>query len=168
MRTRLSTCLLAACVCVLATEAAAQVADSSVVRRTALEGGPSVTAGSRVRVWVKTPRDMVWQGILQAWPADTLRIARPLEPARVEIPLASVDLLQVSIGQKRSTVPGLLIGGMIGTLAGVFIGSSIDSGEDSNFSVGALLAGPAVGLALGGIVGHKVKVERWREVPLSP
>lgn len=149
--------LLLLFLCVVAPKASAQTADSTVVRRTVLEGGPTVSAGSRVRVRLKKPRDTVWQGNLEAWPADTLRVDRRLEPRRVAIPLASIDLLQVSINQKRSTVPGLLIGGMVGTIAGVAVGS-----------IGGLLVGPPAGLVLGGIIGHKVKVDRWKEVPLSP
>jgi len=149
---------LVLCLCFVAPEALAQTPDSTVVRRTVLEGGPTVSAGSRVRVRLKKPRDAVWQGNLEAWPADTLRVDRRSEPRRVAIPLASIDLLQVSINQKRSTVPGLLIGGMVGTIVGVAVGSGI----------GALLVGPPAGLVLGGIIGHKVKVDRWKEVPLSP
>jgi hypothetical protein len=123
-------------------------------------------SGRQVRVWPNDMEGSHWSGTLRLWPADTLYIDREEEPRVVAVPWSYVRRIDVSLGTKRQTGPGLLIGGLAGLVGGVIASAAISEGGGLDFAgVAALLAGPAVGMLLGGALGSRIVVERWKEIP---
>ena len=127
---------------------------------------PIDLSGRLVRVWPNNMEGSHWSGTLRLWPADTLYIDRQEEPRVVAVPWSYVRRIDVSVGTKRQTGPGILIGGLAGTVGGVIAAAAISEGDGLDLAaVAALLGGPAVGMLVGGTLGSRIRVERYKEVP---
>jgi len=91
------------------------------------------------------------------------------------VPHTAINEVKLSVGRKRNTVNGAIIGGVTGALiVGATSASSVQScSGDGEWcfegltiiagTTGCLLAG---GL-LGGLIGTFVKSDRWKKVPVS-
>jgi len=93
-----------------------------------------------------------------------------------EIPSASVQEVEVSLGMARKTGRGMLIGSGIGLLVGAGVGHLLCTGayecEPGNgwwsIYVGAGAGiGVAAGMLVGGVVGHAIHVEQWQDISLD-
>jgi len=91
------------------------------------------------------------------------------------VPHIAINEVKLSVGRKRNTVSGAIIGGATGALiVGVTSASSAQScsGEGEWCMRGpSLIVGSTIGFLagglLGGLVGTFVKSDRWKEVPVS-
>lgn len=145
-----------------------------LVAATAEAQAPAVTAGSRVRITsgvhdydrkVATVHDLR---------GDSLVLVVRSKP--VTVALSDVDQIQVSVGQRRTVLRGMLAGGLIGAVGGAVIGAATYKPCEgfcmfaSNSAGGeAAIAGAAlgaVGVVIGGIVGAINTTDRWAPATL--
>ena len=145
---------------------------------------PPVERGARVRVTTPPPPCPAWYtsctrdsprhyvGTFVAWKADTLVVET--KGHTLALPWDSVTKLEVSQGQKRNTLEGVLNGLLVGGVAGAVIGlASYEECESCLIDFGpgrAALAGTAIGvlggLVVGATIGSLIKTDRWA-VPLD-
>jgi hypothetical protein len=133
-----------------------------------------LSEGDKVRIWKKDPLAGSITGQLSSLTPDTLQLLS--DDRIVQIPITDISRIDVSIGTKRNTLPGLMFGSVLGALAGVAMssgstGSSDTRGWDLNYSIidtgaGAIIGGLLGGL-IGGLAGHSMKVNRWSLVSLN-
>ena len=147
---------------------------------------PPVERGARVRVTTPPPPCPAWYtsctrdsprryvGTFVAWKADTLVVET--KGHTLALLWASVTKLEVSQGQKRNTLEGVLNGLLVGGVAGAVIGFAsyeecgpscfLDFGPGFSGMVGAMLGGVG-GVLLGGVIGWAIKTDRWQAAPLD-
>jgi hypothetical protein len=134
----------------------------------------TLSEGDKVRIWKQDPLAGSITGQFSRLGPDTLQLYS--YDRIVQIPISDISRIDVSIGTKRNTFPGLIFGSVLGALAGIAMSSgsnrSSDSGGwDLNYLVidtgtGAIIGGLLGGL-IGGLAGHSMKVNRWSQVPLN-
>jgi hypothetical protein len=131
-----------------------------------------ITVGSRVRITPVDTRSESIRGTLAAISGDTLAIAQDEDPTRLRrLPLASIAVLERSLGRHGNSGRCALWGFGIGAAAGLVMGAS-SSGEDIFFSKGqvTLLSGVLVGgtgALIGALAGIGIRSDRWERVPLD-
>ena len=155
----------------------------------AAQANPSLLPlGIRVRMSVSSPApDSVGHGSAAGSTLLRERIIGTLESAtnnklivregkdgpRREVPLASLNLLEVSRGRHSSSGKGALIGMFAGASGGVAAGfvvcnhGNCDSsmGDLTGIFAGALgLGGGLFGAGIGAIIGGAISTERWERV----
>jgi hypothetical protein len=87
------------------------------------------------------------------------------------IPTSSVKRFYVSVGKKRQTLRGMMIGAGLGAVLGIFsiLGDpDVSNGDDpdayvDNFPQNAL-AITGIGALIGGVIGWNFKADRWHEI----
>ena len=156
---------------------------------------PPVKVGDRVRVTAPDLGIRKQAGRFEALRADTLVVA--VADSTMTFPVASVWRLDVSQGQKSSTlegaVLGLLAGGVLGVLAEIsaghvegkkicklFIGDIIvETGRPSEISCReeretwgspswrGATIGAVLGAIAGGLIGARSMSDRWQKIPLE-
>ena len=126
-----------------------------------------VARGSRVRVKTADSRSV---GTLTGTTGQlmTLRLENGSE---IQVPWATVERLDTSIGKRKNVGQGAAIGLGVGLLAGVV--AAKDCEGDFIFSEGECRGMAVTGLGLlgvigGAIVGALVSTERWKEVDSGP
>jgi len=145
-----------------------------------VEAGPdatSVEAGTRVRVTAPFVLSDRIEGSVTQVADGTLQVST--SGGLVDVPLANLQKLEVSLGEKANAGRGALYGTAIGGLAGLALGL-IEGGTEcapgaflcTETSAGqvagmGLLTGAALGAGVGAIVGALVKTEKWETVPVS-
>jgi hypothetical protein len=91
----------------------------------------------------------------------------------MELHLQPNDKLEKSLGMKRNTAKGALVGGSIGLALGlgVVLGVASSEGGSDFFGSGIIAAtGAAItglGVGLGALIGAATKTECWKMVPLE-
>jgi hypothetical protein len=133
------------------------------------QAGSPLKPGDRIRVWASTiPTGAVGE-VVNAEP-DVLRIRLPDRPEPIDVPVTAVTRLQRSLGTRRNTGKGALIGGLVGAAAGAAFVAVASGSEGCEGSCGgwALIFG-ALGGGAGAIVGTGVgalqKTDRWETMP---
>lgn len=117
-----------------------------------------LATGERVRI--RAPglaRDDIVGAITQVG-GDTLIVEVSWRNQPVRVPLVTVASIDRAWGYQTRTVRGTVIGAALGLLAGVIVFEDDEVGEG-----GLLVAGAAVG----GVIGSRLRVERWRAAPTS-
>ncbi|NIR99651.1 MAG: hypothetical protein GWN99_01035 [Gemmatimonadetes bacterium] len=103
------------------------------------------------------------------WSADSLFLD-PVNGPELRLPLATLESLEVSRGQKSKVVTGAVVGLAVGAAAAgsflsVFCSDSDTVCEsDEVFRALAVIVPPPT--AVGALIGLAVRVERWESVPL--
>jgi hypothetical protein len=130
--------------------------------------------GERVRVTAAAPG--LFQGImtgtlLKIGP-DTLTLVDPKGGAITEMPLASINRLEVSHGRRRRTRAGLLIGAAAGLALAPFMYSDNSMPCGDTWNPRPCTQGERTGIAVfmvavlageGAWLGHKKVTEEWRD-----
>jgi hypothetical protein len=123
---------------------------------------PNLSAGALVRVEDRSGQRI--EGRVEHYRADSLVIHRG-ELARVGIPLGSLSRIWV---RERATKTGMLVGGLLGVPLGALAGGGLcdfernqenNIGEDVSCTehyIGATVAGAALGVGLGALVGRAI------------
>lgn len=132
--------------------------------------------GARVRVTSSVLPGGSVEGRVASSTDDTLGLMVadndvPFGGGPLVVPRASVTSLQVSLGPRRYTLPGAVVGALLGAAGGA--ASEVDprdcgANSEAFCSQGEAIAISAVaGAALGALVGHVVKTERWQKVDVE-
>jgi hypothetical protein len=131
-----------------------------------------IVEGSKLRLTQMSGNTI--RGILAGMGDRSLVIAQPVEnplvpPPRFEVPLASLERVEVSQGQRSSLWLGALVGAVaIGALGFAMDVNPDDCGDDSSAFCSraeAVAVTAGTGAVLGGLVGFFIKRERW--VPVA-
>lgn len=142
------------------------------------KAGNKVNIGDRVRVVGPPSHEPITGRVTQLTPTTIYIKNRSMIR---ELPLSSIQRLDVSISQKRQTLEGLLRGSLSGGIAGGIIGfmtyrKCTDTGFMACFMRPenrgeSFLWGAGTGVALGGIIGIIAGVstiqDEWKQVPLN-
>ena len=117
-----------------------------------------LATGDRVRVSAPAlaPVDLV--GTLTDLRDDTLVVTVPWRERPIDVPLSSVSSLQRAWGYQTRTVRGTLIGAALGFVAGALAFDDDEVGEGA-FAV--------AGGVVGGVIGSRIRAERWRPAPMQ-
>ena len=131
--------------------------------------------GARVRVF--TAGDRPVEGRLANQDASGVTLAFPNEdpfqpPAVIAFPAGSIQRLEISLGKKRHTLVGALIGAVAFGATGFSdpVDTSGSCGYDSSQPCSraeAVVVATVAGALIGGVVGHLVQTERWTPVALD-
>jgi hypothetical protein len=138
--------------------------------------GPPVAPGDRVRVTAPTIDPDMFVGTLVAMGADTCVLEVEGRAEQLALPLASVEKLEVSLGQK--TKAGQYAGAyaLAGLAAGLGVAAAVcrDEGCVTNagnmagyFTVALVAAGAGVGALVGAGIGSAIEVDDWAVVDLQ-
>ena len=129
------------------------------------QAAPRIETGTRIRVTAANPfrREV---GLYQAITDTTLQLSTGA--ASVTIPLARIDRIERSAGRRRS-LPGGIVGFVIGAAAGGAAGCLTNSDDYGVFCGGQSDTKVVVGAALGGIAGAALGAvlfggERWTAI----
>ena len=122
--------------------------------------------GTRVRATTSGPARAPHIGVIAGQLGDTLLIVGESSDT-MRVPLASLDVLEVSEGEHGHTLQGALWGTLIGGVAGALIVSQnqwLPEEAGSGAGLGAV-AGGLGGLLIGTVVGSAIRSERWNSAP---
>jgi hypothetical protein len=123
--------------------------------------------GARIRVFQEdVSRSEYWQahtGTLVEI-SDTALSLQTAAPAELHtIPLAQINRLEVSQGEKGNGIIGAIVGVPVG-----WFGAALFFSDDDPVEAGTgAIAGTLVGAAAGYLVGSLIKSERWKRVPIG-
>lgn len=133
--------------------------------------------GKRIKIWSYLAEKDNFIGRLVSRTADTVIVVEAsLEAKLWKLPLDKIDRMEVSMGKKRDTGNGILIGTGIGVLLFLssFMGNHFleenESGElvrsePDRLALGiGFIGGSAI---LGAIIGYKSKKDVWKTVDLN-
>ena len=132
-----------------------------------LELGSSISVGTRVRVLAPTSRVSPVRGMVMELDNESL-LLRTEDATHLRLPRGAITQLEVSVGERRQTAKGLLLGAVIGGASfGVGacctrIGSSSMSDQAKVVSLGLV-----VGATCGAAIGYFIKKDRWTLLPLE-
>jgi hypothetical protein len=114
-------------------------------------------------------------GTLESATDNKLIVREGKEGPRREVPLASLNLLEVSRGRHSSSGKGALIGMFAGAAGGVAAGYVVCNHGNCDSSTGDLtgiwasalgLGGGLFGAGIGAIIGGVIHTERWEKVSI--
>jgi len=158
---------LAAALAALAGEALAQTGPEPPPLR--------LPMGARVRLTTRDGARMV--ALLARHDAGSVTLVFTPEnpfvpPPELVVPAGSIDRLELSLGKKRHALLGAALGAVLLGLTGFSdpIDTSDDCGGYSDQPCSraeAVAIAVVAGAAIGGVVGHFVKTERWTPVALD-
>lgn len=126
--------------------------------------GDSVTAGSKVRVTVED--DGRTTGRLRFLREGNLGLVVGGDSVVREIPVASIERLEVAVGQRSGIAGRALIGAGVGLALGVVLCSDDPNGFIFQ-KVECYVALPLIGGGLGVLGGALDSTERWKRVPVE-
>jgi hypothetical protein len=127
--------------------------------------GSEPAVGTRVRVTAPGAGGKPRIGNVLTVDEKTLSIISE-DSERVSVPRESVTRLDVSTGQKRHLVHGLLIGAAVGSLLGGLLGPGCYEGICFTRGEVAMILGLSFG-AGGAVEGWRLKSDKWVELPLD-
>jgi hypothetical protein len=155
---------VAGCGCVAVVLLAGMAAPSAAQRNN------QVHNGERVRVTAIDGRRLV--GVVENGAGDSLTI-RLADGSREPVATGSLHRLEVRRGMERRTVPGAVVGGIVGAGTGALIavaGISCDRGgiglNCSSFEAHLVGGGAGIGLLIGGLIGYN-SGPRWEVLPVT-
>ncbi len=138
----------------------------------AASGQPSwesmVTVGSRVRLETAAVAGQRVQGTVADIGAEALTVTTDSQQ-RVVVTRSTIRRLELSTGQHRQTVHGILIGAATGAVLSVVLPKCVNEGCTSSggFDPTFALLYAFGGAACGGLIGTAIKTEGWSSVPLQ-
>jgi hypothetical protein len=137
------------------------------------QGDRQVTLGDRVRI--VAPRAGYGQitGNVMATTPDVLSISVGRQSAEVAVPRERIDRLFLSVGNKRHTARGALLGGAIGAGVVLWFGPKDESAPGTTIETGRgstknLITAAVGGAALGALIGYATKTDTWAELSPRP
>jgi hypothetical protein len=157
------------------TLSAAVLAAAAVAGANAAPSGWPMT-GEKVRVTTRAGRSPE-KGVVVQTDAESLTVSLGSGRSPVQIPIASIERLEVARGRRTTARDGALVGGFAGAvLGGLAVGGLMHalcengsdcSGETAQGAlVGAGLFGTA-GAGAGALIGLAIKTDRWERLPVN-
>jgi hypothetical protein len=135
--------------------------------------------GQRVRVWASNPPMRQRRATITSISADSLVLQEDEIPARLAIPIQSLEALEINRGEGGSKLESAILGATIGGLVGAVAGGGIAyatldrpicrSGASDVCGLGTLLGvflGGGLGAVIGTVHGVRSASEHWEAVPL--
>ncbi len=125
---------------------------------------------------------LITTGIFSDILNENIQILNEYTDSELIIPVNSVLKLKYSTGKKSYFTHGAIAGSIVGIVIGAAIissnsnstGSSSNSGvidipdTDTDFyAILGAIAGIGVCTAIGGLIGHQLKTDKWEEIPLD-
>ncbi len=161
----------------LAVAVGAAAQDAGPATRTPVPPPFQLPAGAKVRLTSTILPGGVVVGRIGSSTDDALGLVLPGPDdspfgTPVLVPRASVTRIQVSLGYKRHTLQGAILGAVAGAALGAaweVDPATCDSYSSDTFcSRGEAVAAGSLGFAvIGALVGHIVKTERWQNVSVE-
>ena len=127
---------------------------------------PPVPVGTKVRILAPSALSDRMTGMLVEIDKDTLLIVN--DDSRLRVQRQAITQMEASIGKRRRTRIGMIVGAGIGALVlsqGIYGGCLSDCGN--RWDAEYILAGAGVGALLGAGIGALLKTDRWSSVPLE-
>jgi hypothetical protein len=129
---------------------------------------PSLQVGAPVRVSGLDVPGSPLTGMYAGRVGDTVLIGIPGGSDAVRVPRRAISHLEVQIGRRsgaaRASIVGMLAGITVGGAVAFAVRSRIETGQGA----GLIVAGSAVGIMTGGLLGHVLfRAARWVAAPLS-
>jgi hypothetical protein len=129
----------------------------------------AVSVGSRVRI-TSGPGGQPTIGTVAALEADAVVLRHSRTEALLRLPVAEIQMLEVSSGRKSQAGRGAMMGAAIGAMPGVLLtfgDYSDDVHGDGPSPAAVVTMGAAGGVLVGAAIGWALKTERWLpgEVP---
>lgn len=128
----------------------------------------TVVVGSRIRLLSSALGSQPVRGTVADVGADRLTI-RTDSQEQLVVPRSSIGRLDISTGQHRQTIRGILIGTVAGAALSVVLPKCVNEGCSSGASFDSTFAVLYAfgGAMCGGLIGTAIKTEGWRAVPLN-
>ena len=132
--------------------------------------------GTRVRIFGPTFRNDEPMRIIAVGP-DSMQVRADRQSVIYTLALNEITAVEISVGQKRQTLRGMLTGLAVGTTMGTLAGTMAytpcrrdcwlaPSSRKESATVGAVLGG-GTGFVLGTTFGFFSKADTWRRVSLD-
>ena len=132
-----------------------------------------VTLGDRVRIVAPKAGYGQVTGNVTATTPDVLSISVGRQATEVAVPRERIDKLFLSVGGKRHTARGALLGGALGAGIAIWFGPREDSAPGTTIETGRgsrknLVTAAVGGVALGALIGYATKTDTWMELSPRP
>jgi len=137
----------------------------------------SLNTGDKVRIFAPDVYTSAIKGTIYS--TNTTDVTLDSGDYIYTIPLSSIERLDISLGKKRNTGKGALIGLSSGALLGSLIGLATYEDCNSDEFMGCFLhfskgesaligaaSGGFVGLIIGTVSGYSIKTDKWERIPV--
>ena len=130
--------------------------------------GPSLQVGAPVRVsGIDVPGSPL-AGMYAGRVGDTVLIGLPGGSDAVRVPRRAITHLEVQMGRRSGAARASIVGMLAGITAGGVVAFAIRSRIETGQGAGIIVAGSAVGIMAGGLLGHVLfRAARWVAAPLE-
>ncbi|MSS73000.1 MAG: hypothetical protein EXS64_16130 [Candidatus Latescibacteria bacterium] len=145
---------------------------------------PLIAPGAKVRLYAPSLIEGHFVGKVVRLNADTMTVALGGRRTPLQVPMASVESLEIYQGTKRKTGKGMAIGTTIGASIGAFVGYGLskafddafdDGYEEGNSDRSAYLRNAAKGAffiglpgaLIGAGIGASYRDEQWKKVQID-
>lgn len=140
---------------------------AALPRPAGAQAGWGLEPGTRVRLsLIGEVGAWTVEGTAEELSPDALRLRVDGDATPTAVPWDAIQRMQVSVGLRRSTGRGALIGAAVGAVGGFALGLSTGGGFGTTAGemgvAGGVMFG-AIGTGVGAVIGWTVKTDRWRE-----
>ena len=143
----------------------------------ALDGSAQAVPSPGDRIRIKQMDGTVLTGTLTTLSPETIQLSVGSDDRTAEIPVARIEALEISLGQRRNYPKYIGLTVAATSIAGAIIGAIAYDNEPCSFLcigpqtrgeyVGlGFVAGAIIGLPLGAMIGYEVREERWNPASL--
>ena len=155
-------CKLGLALAVLAVLAAATAGGAQAQRE------PSLEVGAPVRVSGLDVPGSPLTGMYAGRVGDTVLIGIPGGSEALRVPRRAITHLEVQMGRRSGAARVSIVGMLAGITAGGAVAFAIRSRIETGQGAGIIVAGSAVGIMAGGLLGHVLfRAARWVAAPLE-
>jgi hypothetical protein len=129
---------------------------------------PSLQVGAPVRVSGLDVPGSPLTGMYAGRVGDTVLIGIPGGSDAVRVARRAISHLEVQIGRRSGAARASIVGMLAGITAGGAVAFGVRSRIETGQGAGLIVAGSAVGIMAGGLLGHVLfRAARWVAAPLE-
>jgi len=129
---------------------------------------PALQVGAPVRVSGPEVPGSQLTGMYAGRVGDTVLIGIPGGSDALRVPRRAISHLEVQIGRRSGAARASVVGMLAGMTAGGVVAFALRSRIETGQGAGIVVAGSAVGIMTGGLLGHVLfRAARWVTAPLE-